>query len=107
MQNHIGSADSREGLAHKRYLLAAACAGIVASVFLTAVPASAGDGTDCNCVANGERIELGKLHCIKAASGKEFLARCERVLNNTSWKRLQEGCPSVVNWSPMPDKPLS
>lgn len=90
---------------HGRFFMAA-FAGVLFSVLLVAVPAPAGEGIDCNCVANGERIELGKLHCIKTASGKEFLARCERVLNNTSWKRLQEGCPSAGNRPPAPDNPL-
>ena len=66
---------------------------------LIASPATAGDGINCSCVANGQRVELGELFCIRTASGKQFLARCERVLNNTSWKRLQEGCPSARNWS--------
>ncbi len=30
--------------------------------------------------------------CIKTASG-ERLARCERVLNNPSWRFLSDGCP--------------
>lgn len=87
-----------------RYLVplagtAALCAGL-----LLAVPASAGDS--CNCVANGQRVELGKLFCIKTASGKEFLARCERVLNNTSWKRLQDSCPTAQNQTTANSKPL-
>ncbi|MCP4317510.1 MAG: hypothetical protein GY789_16225 [Hyphomicrobiales bacterium] len=73
---------------------------------LTAVPAAAGENANCNCVANGQRIELGKLFCIRTASGKQFLARCERVLNNTSWKRLQDGCPTVQNQSTASKPPL-
>ena len=68
--------------------------------FIT-IPAHADDnGIECSCVANGQRVELGKTACIRTSSGKEFLARCERFLNNTSWTRLQDGCPSVSNQAP-------
>lgn len=70
-----------------------AAAAILFAQQLAVVPAMAGES--CNCVANGQRVELGQLFCIKTASGNEFLARCERVLNNTSWKRVQDSCPTV------------
>ena len=74
---------------------------------MAAVPALAGDTINCTCVANGTRVELGRLFCIKTSSGKEFLARCERVLNNTSWKRIQDDCPTAYNWSQSTGAPLS
>ena len=74
----------------------AAPAALFASLLLAA-PAVAGES--CNCVANGQRVELGQLFCIRTASGNSFLARCERVLNNTSWKRIQDTCPSAYNMS--------
>lgn len=82
------------------------CRSLVGGALLTfglfsASTATAGDDINCSCVANGQRVGLGELFCIRTASGKHFLARCERVLNNTSWKRLQEGCPSAFNWSEM------
>jgi hypothetical protein len=91
-----------------------ACIRIAAAAFCIVVlsgtaivsPANAADGINCSCVANGQRIELGRLFCIKTASGKQFLARCERVLNNTSWTRLQDGCPTAGNWSQAIDKSL-
>ncbi|GKX34011.1 MAG: hypothetical protein MnENMB40S_16290 [Rhizobiaceae bacterium MnEN-MB40S] len=60
-------------------------------------PAALADenGIECTCVANGERIEIGQVVCLRPGSGKPFMARCERVLNNTSWKRLQDGCPTA------------
>ncbi len=76
---------------------------LVCSLF-AASPVIAGDGINCSCVANGQRVELGELFCIRTASGKQFLARCERVLNNTSWKRLQDGCPSAHNQSRIIEK---
>jgi len=77
---------------------------------LGAAPVStalAGDAVNCTCVANGQRVELGRLFCIRTASGKQFLARCERVLNNTSWKRVQDGCPTAFDWSQGVRSPLS
>lgn len=65
---------------------------IVASILLTGLPAFA--GVKCVCRANGTTFEEGQVACLKLPSGNR-LARCERVLNNTSWKMLGEGCPSV------------
>ena len=92
------------GKAVFQYLVpAAATATLLAGLLM---PVSANAGESCNCVANGQRVELGKLFCIKTASGNEFLARCERVLNNTSWKRLQDGCPTAKNQSTAQQGPL-
>lgn len=33
----------------------------------------------------------GAVVCIDLASGT-YLARCERVLNNTAWRKLRDGC---------------
>lgn len=49
-------------------------------------------GENCKCRFNGGEVNEGETVCIKTASGQK-LARCERVLNNTSWKMLQDGCP--------------
>ena len=83
--------------------MAAATATVFASLMFSG-PATAGES--CNCVANGQRVELGQLFCIRTASGKQFLARCERVLNNTSWKRVQDSCPSAQNMSVPQSEPL-
>ncbi len=65
-------------------------------------PANAGENINCSCVANGQRVEIGRLFCIRTASGKQFLARCERVLNNTSWKRVGDECPTAQNDDALP-----
>lgn len=49
----------------------------------------------CTCIANGQRIAEGETFCIRPNSGDPFLARCEIVLNNTSWRKLQDGCPTA------------
>lgn len=49
---------------------------------------------DCLCVANGVRFTEGQFTCLKLPTGAR-LARCEKVLNNTSWTILESGCLQV------------
>ncbi|MEO0543982.1 MAG: hypothetical protein AAFY99_09215 [Pseudomonadota bacterium] len=46
---------------------------------------------DCTCRYQGADFIEGQTICAKI-SGKEVTMQCGRVLNNTSWKRLKEGC---------------
>lgn len=57
--------------------------------------ASAQAASRCSCILNGARVEEGQTACIRPGSGEPFLARCVKVLNNTSWQKLQDGCPSA------------
>lgn len=66
-------------------------AAIVAMAILTHPALSA---SDCTCRGNGEKVPEGQTICLKTASGAK-LARCERVLNNTSWKILDKDCPTA------------
>jgi hypothetical protein len=50
-------------------------------------------GQDCECVGNGKRIKEGGVICLQIGSSQRYLARCERNLNNTSWKKISDGCP--------------
>jgi hypothetical protein len=43
-------------------------------------------------LANGKSFQLGQSACLKVA-GKDHLARCEMVLNNTSWTKVEDTCP--------------
>ena len=45
--------------------------------------------------AKGERVDLGTVICLEVSPSVRYLARCERVLNNTSWRKLGDGCPSA------------
>lgn len=54
---------------------------------------SLADG-NCTCRGNGTDIPEGETVCLRTASGMK-LARCERVLNNTSWKILDSDCPTA------------
>lgn len=53
-------------------------------------PASA----DCTCRAPGFVAHHGETVCLNTPQGPR-LARCEMVLNNSSWKFLQDGCPEA------------
>ena len=58
---------------------------------------------DCQCVTKGQRVDLGTVICLEVSPSIRYLARCERVLNNTSWKKLEEGCPSARLCKPATD----
>jgi len=44
------------------------------------------------CLANGKSFQVGQVACLTLA-GQSHLARCEMVLNNTSWTKVQDDCP--------------
>ena len=50
---------------------------------------------NCQCRANGKLFEQGQVACLKLPAGAE-LARCGKELNNSSWKKMQDGCPSAA-----------
>lgn len=67
-------------------------------------------GKNCECIANGKRVKEGEVVCLRVGSGDGYLARCEMVLNNTSWKKLQDGCPTTAldpGLSPAAGLPIS
>jgi len=57
-------------------------------------------GQDCECLGNGKRIKQGGVVCLQIGSSQRYMARCERNLNNTSWKKISDGCP-VAQISPL------
>ncbi|TPI30235.1 hypothetical protein FJW07_29530 [Mesorhizobium sp. B3-1-9] len=44
------------------------------------------------CLANGKSFNVGETACLMLA-GESYLARCDMVLNNTSWTRIKDECP--------------
>jgi len=44
------------------------------------------------CLANGKSFQLGQVACLTIA-GQSHLARCDMVLNNTSWTKIGDSCP--------------
>jgi hypothetical protein len=55
-----------------------------------AAPALGADG--CYCRHKDGQTPLGQSTCIRSANGGQ-MARCEKVLNNTSWKFTGAPCP--------------
>ncbi|MCO6186420.1 hypothetical protein [Rhizobium sp. L1K21] len=48
---------------------------------------------DCTCVNKGGALyHLGERACINVG-GKSYLAECQMNLNNTSWEKVEDGCP--------------
>ena len=44
------------------------------------------------CLANGKSFNVGQTACL-TLNGESHLARCDMVLNNTSWTRIKDECP--------------
>ncbi|MDX8449266.1 hypothetical protein [Mesorhizobium captivum] len=44
------------------------------------------------CLANGKSFKVGETACLTVA-GESHLARCDMVLNNTSWTKVKDTCP--------------
>ncbi|RUU26827.1 MAG: hypothetical protein E5Y88_22215 [Mesorhizobium sp.] len=66
-----------------------------AALVLAANPAFA----DAECLANGKSFQIGQVACL-TLSGQSHLARCDMVLNNTSWTKIRDDCPE--NTTPRP-----
>jgi hypothetical protein len=69
-----------------------------ASVAGFATPAAA----DCRCRAVGVVVNEGQTACIATPDGRK-LARCEKSQNVSSWRFLEDTCPSAGG--PMPLDP--
>ena len=57
------------------------------------------------CLANGKSFQLGQSACLTLA-GESHLARCDKVLNNSSWTKVADNCPGEAP-PPHPTAPLS
>ncbi len=74
-----------------RIILTSAAAAILASAVAT--PASA----ECTCRGrNGVEVFLGETVCLPTPNGPR-MARCEMVLNNSSWTFLNDPCPQAMS----------
>ncbi len=61
------------------------------AALLMAAPTAYAD-PDCRCRSDGEFYVQGEHTCIKTNHGYR-LARCDMVLNNTSWVVVGDSCP--------------
>jgi len=58
------------------------------------IPISGTAQAHCQCRAFGQTFEQGQVVCLRLPDGSR-LARCDKVLNNSSWKKIAEGCPEA------------
>ena len=63
------------------------------SLPLATVDMAAARDIPCTCRHDGRDMPEGSVVCIDLPSGT-YLARCEKVLNNTAWRRVAGGCPT-------------
>jgi len=66
------------------------CALIGIGIFIGSAPASA----ECTCRSRDVVANEGEVVCLNTPLGQR-LARCDKVLNNSSWTFLQGACPTV------------
>ncbi len=69
---------------------------VVIGTATVAMPAHAAPpDAHCTCRArDGSKHEVGETVCIRVGDAP-YLARCEKELNVTTWRRLQDGCPTA------------
>ncbi|WP_181172504.1 MULTISPECIES: hypothetical protein [unclassified Mesorhizobium] len=72
--------------------------------FAVAAPAAAFAAEEC--LANGKSYPVGQVACLTVAD-KSHLARCEMVLNNTSWTKVGDSCPQDMLAPHPPMTPIS
>jgi len=75
---------------------------ILALLVLPLVATAALAGPECRCRYMGREFEHGALVCIRLDGGSK-LARCDMLLNNSSWTFLKDGCPSALI-TPLPSE---
>ena len=62
---------------------------------------------ECSCRSKGVVAYEGQIICLQTPNGPQ-LARCEKVLNNTSWRFLQRPCDEqITDQSNTPDYPTT
>lgn len=72
---------------------------IVVFLIGTTGAVAAGPNGECTCRHKGGDVPEGKTICMQTPKGMQ-MAKCDRVLNNTSWKFLGLPCPSAANSIP-------
>ncbi len=83
-----------------RLLLCPIAVGSISIVAATTVVLAAPE-----CLANGKSFQLGQSACLTVA-GQNQMARCDKVLNNSSWTKVADNCPGDAP-APHPTAPLS
>lgn len=63
-----------------------------AAMFSSSGLAYAASDIPCTCRYKGQDKQIGDFVCAELPSGDVMMV-CDRVLNNTAWKTVQQGCP--------------
>ncbi len=66
-------------------------ARVLAALLCAALLAGGAAAHDCKCLYAGGVAKQGETRCIKTSDGPR-LARCEMVLNNSSWTVSKQTC---------------
>ena len=72
-------------------------AALVSAIAGTGPAASFAAPPDAQCTCrnrDGSKLELGQTACIRVGD-IAYLARCEKELNVTTWRKLRDGCPEA------------
>lgn len=67
---------------------------ITLAAFIAVGSTTAIAAPDCTCRYQGKDIPEGQTICASLPNGP-VLMQCSRVLNNTAWKTIQDGCPQA------------
>lgn len=84
--------------------LAASAASAAAEPFKRPPAAKGYSYPECYCTNRGERVELGRLSCIRIGSSA-YTARCDMSQNNPTWRRVEDGCDAEGGLSLAPPAP--
>ena len=74
-------------------MLMSSGAKVAAALFAMLATASVA-GAAPECLAAGKSYQVGQYACLTVGSAQQ-LARCDQVLNISSWKTVQVGCPAL------------
>ena len=80
------------------WAVAALCAALSATFTTSAMAA-----IECTCRYKGQDFTEGTTLCVSLPTG-DVLMQCGKVLNNTAWKTLQNGCELSQNQTPWKPK---
>lgn len=75
-----------------KYELSSTRLVLIAAIFTALVPVTSFAKSECTCRFKDRSVPEGITVCLNLPSGN-VLATCSRVLNNTSWKILEQECP--------------
>ncbi len=77
---------------------------LVTAISLCIMATTVEAGENCTCRARNVEAQEGQTVCVRTPNGSQ-MARCEKVLNNTSWRFLGTPCPVSANETELDGSP--